>query len=445
MTQLSEHPTVKLYNSKPQSFNKKLSPCGTEEIRKLCLEQGADDVGFVEMEREELGGERDDILRAFPHTKSLISIVCRMKSENLQCPSRSVANLEFHHVQNHVDHVTRKIAFALEKQGIRALTPPAGFPMEMTKWPGKIWIVSHKPIAEMAGLGKMGLHRSVIHPRFGSHIMIGTILMDRELTSYDSPLDFDPCIDCKLCTLACPTGAISADGHFNFINCLTHTYREFMGGFTDWAENLADSKNRHNYRARFDDTESVSLWQSLSYGANYKSTYCIASCPAGEEVIGSFLNDRKKYLHTIIKPLQNKNETVYVLPGSDAEEHVRKNFSHKKIKLVGNGTRPLSIKDFFDALPLVFQRNKSEGMNSVYHFTFTGAEEIESTVIIKNKKVTIETGHKGEPDIHIYADSTTWLKFLHKETHVITALLSRKIKVNGPLQLFKSFGVCFGA
>src|SRR5205823_15090748 len=31
-------------------------------------------------------------------------------------------------------------------------------------------------------------------------------------------------------------GAISPDGDFQFSNCLTHNYREFMSGFSDWAE-----------------------------------------------------------------------------------------------------------------------------------------------------------------------------------------------------------------
>jgi short-subunit dehydrogenase len=36
-----------------------------------------------------------------------------------------------------------------------------------------------------------------------------------------------------------------------------------------------------------------------------------------------------------VKPLQDKEETVYVAPGSDAETHVARRFSHKKTKQVG--------------------------------------------------------------------------------------------------------------
>ena len=41
-----------------------------------------------------------------------------------------------------------------------------------------------------------------------------------------------------------------------------------------------------DYRRRISDVESSSMWQSLSHGANYKSAYCMAVCPAGEDVIG---------------------------------------------------------------------------------------------------------------------------------------------------------------
>jgi epoxyqueuosine reductase len=37
----------------------------------------------------------------------------------------------------------------------------------MDRFPGRIWVVTHKTVAVAAGLSVMGLHRNVIHPRFG--------------------------------------------------------------------------------------------------------------------------------------------------------------------------------------------------------------------------------------------------------------------------------------
>jgi hypothetical protein len=79
------------------------------------------------------------------------------------------------------------------------------------------------------------------------------------------------------------------------------------------------------------------MWQSLSFGANYKAAYCMAVCPAGDGVIGPFLKDRKRFLEGVVQPLQKKSETVYVVPDSDAEDHVARRFPNKRAKRVSNG------------------------------------------------------------------------------------------------------------
>jgi NAD-dependent dihydropyrimidine dehydrogenase PreA subunit len=296
MVKLEEHPTVRQYNQK-LNVSTKLplsSKLDIQWLRTLCLEAGADDVGFVEISRPEIDGDRQDILTAFPHTKTLVSIVCRMNREPIRSVLRSIANTEFHQVGDHVNEVCRNIVTALEIQGVRALNPAMAFPMEMDRWGnGKPWTVSHKLVAVAAGLGQMGIHRNVIHPKFGSFILLGTILIEAEVTNYSKQIDYNPCLECKLCVAACPTGAIEPDGNFNFSACYTHNYREFMGGFIDWVENIADSKDAKEYRSKVSDAETVSMWQSLSYSPNYKSAYCLAVCPAGEDVIGPFLDNRK--------------------------------------------------------------------------------------------------------------------------------------------------------
>ena len=138
---------------------------------------------------------------------------------------------------------------------------------------------------------------------------------------------------------ACPVGAIKKNGDFDFFACSTHNYREFMGGFTDWVQTVADSADGEDFRSRVSDSENASMWQSLSFKANYKAAYCLAVCPAGEEVIEPYLDDRKAFMEVVLKPLQEKQETLYVLPGSAAEEHALKRFPHKPVKHVGSGIR----------------------------------------------------------------------------------------------------------
>ena len=105
-----------------------------------------------------------------------------------------------------------------------------------------------------------------------------------------------------------------------------------MGGFTNWVEQVADSKDAVQYRQKVSDAESASMWQSLSFRANYKAAYCMAVCPAGEDIIAPFLTERKQYLEDVVRPFQRKAETVYVIPGSDAEAHVSRRFPPRQRK-----------------------------------------------------------------------------------------------------------------
>ena len=447
MAQLAEHPTVKQFREREAAGNEpvRLRTMDSGGLRQICLEAGADDVGFVEAGRPEIADQQSDIHAVFPGTKTLVSLVLRMNRENIRTPARSIANVEFHHTTDQTNEVARKIVAALERAGVRAINGgAAGFPMEADRWGAKMWVISHKPIAVAAGLGHMGIHRNVIHPKFGNFVLLGTVLMDAEVTAYSQPLDYNPCLECKLCVAACPTGAIGADGHFNFSACYTHNYREFMGGFNDWVETIAASGSAREYREKVSSAETVSMWQSLSFGANYKAAYCMAVCPAGEDVIAPFLTDRKRFLEDVVQPLQNKPETIYVVPNSDPEEYVARRYPHKKTKRVANGLAGQgSVRNFLRGLPFVFQRGRSEGLNATYHFTFTGQEELKATVVIQNKTLQVSEGHTGTPNLRLIADSQTWLRFLRKEANLVWALLRRKIRIQGSPRLLLAFGRCF--
>ena len=317
------------------------------------------------------------------------------------------------------------------------------FPMEIDRFPGKIWTISLKTLAVAAGLGQMGLHRNVIHPKFGSFILLGTVLTNMDINEEGSPVDFNPCVTCKLCVAACPVGAISPDGGFNFSSCYSHNYREFMTGFTDWVEAIADSTNPIDYRKKVTDGESVSMWQSLAYGPSYKAAYCLSVCPAGEDVLQPFLDNRSRFLTQIVKPLQSKVETVYVQPRSDAETYVKKRFPHKKVKYVGAVLRPTSIPSFIKLMRHGFQPGQSKGLSARYHFHFTGTEPAECTVEIKDETIHVMEGIEGKCDLRINASSRGWLRLLRKEASIAWLLLTLQIRIRGNPRLLAAFGKCF--
>ena len=280
---LDEHPTVRRFHE--NASNRSPSPTNLDAawLRQLCLDCGADDAGLVEISRPALDDQRDDILRVFPATKTLLSFVCRMNREPIRSTARSVANLEFHHTGDHVNEVARKIVSALEKKGVRALNPAMGFPMEMDRFPG----------------GKT-------------------------------------CVHCK--------------------------------------------KRKRRFTSLPVRMPRI-MW------------------------------------------------------------HVR--FPHKTIKRVGNGLRPRTIQTFLSGLRLVFQPGKAAKLNAVYHFTFTGKEEKQATVTIREGTLKIQDGHQGEADLRVTTDSETWLGFLARERSLLWALLRRKIKIKGSPKLLIAFGKCF--
>jgi ferredoxin-NADP reductase/Fe-S-cluster-containing hydrogenase component 2 len=443
---LDDHPTVRRLSAR--LGHRESEPPGPpiQEgawLRRLARDCGADDAGLVELSRPAMDPQRAEIHRNYPWTKSLLSIVVRMAREPIRGPPRSVANLEFHRAGEHVNHICAAIVAQLEARSIRAVNPSMGFPMEMYQAGSAIWVVSHKPIAVEAGLGHMGIHRNLIHPKFGNFVLLGTVLLDCEATDYDHPIEYNPCLECKLCVAACPVGAIGPDGSFNFSSCFTHNYREFLGGFSDWVEQVADSKDAVDYRRRISEPETASMWQSLSHGANYKSAYCMAVCPAGEDVIGPYLADKRRHLDEVVRPLQERAEPVYVVLGSDAETVARRKFKNKTVKPVSSGLRPRTIEALLYFMPFVFQPNRSRGMDATLHFTFTGAEQREVTITIKNRTLDIQDGLAGRSGVRIIADSATWLGFLAGEKTLLLALLTGKIRLKGNPKLLLAFGKCF--
>ena len=290
----------------------------------------------------------------------------------------------------------------------------------------------------------MGIHRNVIHPKFGNFILLGTILVDAEISNEGSPLDYNPCLECKLCVAACPVGAIGADGHFDFSACYTHNYREFMGGFGDWVENVVESRNALDYRSRVCDSETASMWQSLGFGPNYKAAYCMAVCPAGEDVIGPFLEDRKRVPRSGRKSVAGQKGDALRgsrlgCPGPCRRSGFRTRRSSASAMASGQARFAASC----ETCRRVFQRNKSQGLAATYHFTFTGAEPAEATVVIRDKTIRVEEGHVGLPDLCVTADSRSWLGFVRKERSLIWALLTRKIRLKGSPRLLLAFGKCF--
>ena len=303
------------------------------EIKKICLDAGADDVGLVDLDRDALQKEREGILHVYSLTRSIISIVVANNRENMQSPARYLANGEFHHTGDRTSSISRDVLRRLNQLGIRGIVVNKDWPMAMDRYPGKIWDVSHKIMAVEAGLGHMGLNRLVLHPKYGSCVQLESVLVNGVMDEYDHPLEENPCIQCNLCAAVCPTGAITKDQPFDFMACITHSYRDNYAGFNNMIEAIVTSQDMEEYRSHFDDRETGFMWQSLMFRMSYRCGYCMAVCPAGEEVKPDYLENKKEHIEGILKPLRDRQERVYVLAGSKAEAKAGQN-PNKEVRVV---------------------------------------------------------------------------------------------------------------
>src|SRR5215813_1005882 len=116
---LEDHPTVRNLANQGQRAESTPEPYPTLEgawLRRLALDGGAADAGLVDITRPALDAQRDEILRNYPWTKSLLSFVVRMAREPVRGAPRSVANLEYHRAGYEVNHVGASIVAGLERR-----------------------------------------------------------------------------------------------------------------------------------------------------------------------------------------------------------------------------------------------------------------------------------------------------------------------------------------
>ncbi|CAN5540190.1 hypothetical protein BH10ACT3_BH10ACT3_18530 [soil metagenome] len=362
------------------------------ELRELCLELGADDVGVVEIGRAALADERAHATRLFADARTYVALVRTTNADAIRSVSRGVANIAWRANHESLDRVAATLIERLAERGVRGVTTAVGFPMDTPHEPGaRLWELAHKPIAVEAGMGHMGVNRNVIHPRLGNFVLLETVLIDATLDSYDEPIDFNPCNGCNLCVAACPVGAVRVDDEFDAIACLAHNYREFLFGFEDWVHTVADAGSEESYRAKYNTDETRSMWQSIAFGPNYKAAYCQAVCPAGDDIIGPYAHDRAAWRRDVALPLIRKTEPVYVYSGSRAEKVAGRN-PDKRVRFIDYKPSRSEITNF--ALGLRHQFDPRRATDTTVNIRF-GLPDGQLDVMVEDGRLTATVGEEA--------------------------------------------------
>jgi putative sterol carrier protein len=72
----------------------------------------------------------------------------------------------------------------------------------------------------------------------------------------------------------------------------------------------------------------------------------------------------------------------------------------------------------------------------------SGKRGIRAFIVILDGKLPIAEGHIGNPNIHLTADSETWIGFLRKERSLFRAFIRGKVRLRGSPKLLLAFGRC---
>ena len=145
----------------------------------------------------------EDTPERFPFVISLgVPLSGTVMEGIIDCPTR----LYFHHYRqanNLLDQTAFKLTAAVEAMGFLALPVAAS---QLIDWQNQKGHLSHKRVAQGAGMGWLGKNNLIVTPEFGARVRLVSILTDIPLAP-DTPLA-EGCGDCRTCLSLCPAGAI---------------------------------------------------------------------------------------------------------------------------------------------------------------------------------------------------------------------------------------------
>ncbi len=168
----------------------------TAEARRVALASGADDVGVAVM-RADYVFEGHEV----PAYDFMIVLAVAHDPDAMRTAPSARSLVEITRQYARGTRVAKAVANWLRSEGHDAL--PYGGPMA-----GSFLLI---PAAIEAGLGELGKHGSLIHPRLGSSFRLACVLTRAPLVT-DRPREFGAaefCEACRLCSDACPPDAIA--------------------------------------------------------------------------------------------------------------------------------------------------------------------------------------------------------------------------------------------
>jgi epoxyqueuosine reductase len=162
---------------------------------------------------------RTDPQKVLPGAATVVALACFYSRSDEEAPKSPVAR----YARGRDYHYTMRDRLRRLRQQILSLDPETE-----TYACVDTGVMMEKAWAQRAGLGWIGKNGCLIHPKYGSWLVLAVMVMDREVDAYDSPHD-ERCGDCRLCLDACPTAAFPRPGVVDARRCLSYHSIENRG------------------------------------------------------------------------------------------------------------------------------------------------------------------------------------------------------------------------
>ncbi len=424
----------------------------------------ADDVGIISIDDPALAHERDEVRWVYPDATSLVCLIGRENTAAMQSRYLPSANHELYNCEERILEMGRKTIEYVESLGGAGLTTTIGWPQEVSqRWADKIWPLSHRLVAQAAGLGVIGVSRNFLHRKFGAYCLLDTVITNLEFSPAElgTPIEWNPCLKCSLCVAGCPTGAIGNDREFDFFSCYNPTYRDSIPGFMDLVRDLGDARPRR-FAKRWSDAEIAALWQSLAFRVEYRCFNCISVCPASDhESFHDSVQGRRNVLDRQLKPLSHTRsvadqqfvidtpsarEKHGIAPGNWRTPADPKRPGQRGVRLVQlNRIRTSSIDAMMRNMPHYFRGSEAKGLDFTCQLDLTGGGGGRWVMRVAGECCEVRPGEIEDPDLTVRCDAALFLAIHREEASAAVALLLGRIRLHGDWKLFLSFPRILGA
>lgn len=186
------------------------------ELKELVFEKGITLFGVADLEpiKDRLLLSENE-LKGLKYGISMAVVLSKEVLEGIEEKPTILYKWHYRQANINLDNNAFLITQEIMRRGYKALPIAAS---QIIDWQKQLAHVSHRIVAEAAGLGWRGRNNLIVNEKYGSQIRLITVLTDIPLKT-DKPVEFG-CGTCRRCIDVCPVKALGeTPDQYNFDLC----------------------------------------------------------------------------------------------------------------------------------------------------------------------------------------------------------------------------------